>query len=59
MADTALELKERKEVLVFGGVRLRKGELSVGIGSGEETVSVGNGSIEETIMCYGIVDNED
>ena len=53
MAETALELKERKEVLVYGGVRLRKGVL---VGS-DGKVLIGNDN--RKLYCYGIVANEE
>lgn len=56
--ETALEL-DRKEVLVYGGVKLRKGTLSVGYNNADEEISVGEGTGETTIMGYGIVANED
>lgn len=53
MSNTALELKERKEVLVFGGVKLRKGRL---------IDQDGNYLVDQdgnNLYGYGIVPNED
>lgn len=56
--ETALEL-DRKDVLVYGGVKLRKGTLSAGYNNADEEISVGDGAGTTTIMGYGIVDNEE
>lgn len=53
MSNTALELKERKEVLVYGGVKLRKGVL---IGSDGKVLV---GSDNRKLYGYGIVPNEE
>lgn len=56
--ETAFEL-DRKDVLVYGKVKLRKGTLSVGYNNADEEITVGEGTGTTTIMGYGIVDNED
>lgn len=53
MSNTALELKERKEVLVFGHKKLRKGVL---IGSDGKVLV---GSDNRKLYGYGIVANEE
>lgn len=53
MSNTALELKERKEVLVYGGVKLRKGNL---VGSNGIALVDSEGN---ELYGYGLVPNEE
>lgn len=58
MSNEQAFIMDDKDVLTYGGVKLRKGVLSVGYNGTDEEFSVGDGDVTTTIYGYGIVPNE-